>query len=64
MAIEYDDKLLKDTDVQKLLAVSRTYLWRLRKQGKIKAVRQSGNHNIFYRASVINEYLKSLPDAD
>lgn len=59
----HGDKLIKDKDVQQLLAVSRTSLWRLRKQGKVVAVKQSGNR-IYYRASDITKYLCSLPSAD
>lgn len=59
----HGDKLIKDKDVQQLLAVSRTSLWRLRKQGKVVAVKQSGNR-IYYRASDITKYMCSLPSAD
>ena len=59
----HGDKLIKDKDVQQMLAVSRTSLWRLRKQGKVVAVKQSGNR-IYYRASDITKYMCSLPSAD
>ena len=59
----HGDKLIKDKDVQQLLAVSRTSLWRLRKQGKVVAVKQNGNR-IYYRASDITKYMCSLPSAD
>jgi predicted DNA-binding transcriptional regulator AlpA len=59
----HGDKLIKDKDVQQLLAVSRTSLWRLRKQGKVVAVKQSGNR-VYYRASDITKYMCSLPSAD
>lgn len=54
------DKLLQEKDVQELLCVSRTYLWRLRKEGKIKAVTQGGGSRVYYRASDIAVYIDSL----
>ncbi len=57
------DRLLQEKDVQLLLSVSRTYLWRLRKHGKIKAVTQGGNR-VFYRASEVAEYIQSLSPAN
>lgn len=57
------DKLLRDKDVQGLLSVSRTYLYRLRREGKIRALRQSGNR-IYYLASDVNAYMEALPTAN
>lgn len=53
------EKLLKEKDVQDILSVSRTYLWRLRKEGKIKFLTQGGNR-IYYRASDVADYIDSL----
>ena len=57
---EMVDKLLREKEVQEILSVSRTYLWRLRKQGKIQAVVQGGNR-VYYRQSAIKNYIESLP---
>lgn len=53
------DKLLTENDVRKILNVSRTYMWRLRKSGKIKAVSQ-GSHRLYYKASDVENYIESL----
>lgn len=53
------DRLLSESEARKILSVSRTYLWRLRKDGKIKAVTQGGSR-VYYRASDIADYIGSL----
>ncbi len=53
------DRLLRDKDLQQILAISRTALWRLRKSGKIRAVQHIGNRN-YYRLSEVEAYVESL----
>jgi predicted DNA-binding transcriptional regulator AlpA len=53
------DQLIRENELQEILAISRTTVWRLRKSGIIKAVRHVGNRN-YYRVSEIEAYLNSL----
>jgi predicted site-specific integrase-resolvase len=53
------DQLIREKDLQEILAISRTALWRLRKSGIIKAVHHVGNRN-YYRVSEIEVYINSL----
>lgn len=57
------DRLLRDKDLQQILAISRTALWRLRKAGKIRSVHHIGNRN-YYRLSDVEAYLCSLKNED
>jgi predicted site-specific integrase-resolvase len=57
------EKLLKEKEVQKALSVSRTFLWRLRKEGKIKAVMQ-GKKRVYYRESAVKDYIDSLHNVE
>lgn len=53
------DRLVRDKELQEILAISRTALWRLRKSGKIMSVQHIGNRN-YYRLSDVEAYLDSL----
>jgi excisionase family DNA binding protein len=55
------DKLLTEKQTSELLGVSRTFIWTLRKKGKLKSVTQGGRR-IFYRETDIQKYIQSLDE--
>lgn len=58
------DRMLKDKEVQEILGISRTTLYRIRKQqgGKLRARRINGR--IGYLESEVLGYLETLPVVD
>ena len=54
-----NDHLIPEKKVLEMLSVSRTYMWRLRKEGKIRAITQGGGR-VYYRPSDISDYIDSL----
>lgn len=58
-----DNRLITEKELLAMLSISRTSLWRLRKTGQIKAVRQIGKR-VHYRTGDVAAYLAALPTCD
>jgi len=64
MAEQNEDRIVRNEELQKMLGIGRTSIWRMEKDGELPPRVKIGSHAVGWRLSDIRAFIANAPTAD